>query len=761
VAGSILGTRVLRKEDPKFLTTGGVYLADLDEPHLSGAAYVTFARSTVAHATITGIDTADARSAPGVIGVFTADDLALEPAPSPFNPAVTRTLLARDRVRYVGEPVVAIVSERPEQGEDAIELVTIDYAPLDILVDVEEAAGSSTHLYPEAGGNVVFDSTALGMPGLTDDAFFEGCDVVVTERLVNQRLAPCPLEARGAAAAWVDGRLHQWQSTQHAQGARDAIAGANGVEPSAVRVVTPDVGGGFGAKIGGYQEELLLGRLAKEVGRPVRWHEARTESMMTLGHGRAQVQRITIGGSRDGKVLAYRLHVFQDCGAFVEIGTVLAPFMTRPMSSGVYAIPKIECQTTSVVTNTTPVVAYRGAGRPEATAAVERAMDLFAAEIGMDPADVRRANLIPRFEQPHTTVVGQTYDVGDYEGSLDKALEAAGYAELRAEQTRRRESGDPVQLGIGVSAYVEITGGVPPTSEAAKVEVSDDGNFVVYTGTSPHGQGHVTAWSMLAAEELGVPLDQIEVRWGDTDLVPSGGGTMGSRSLQQGGAAVQKASIELVAAARDVAAKLLEANADDVVLDKDRGAFHVAGTPAVGKTWAEVAVAAKDDGGLSIDTRFEADGATFPFGAHVAVVEVDTETGAVRLVRHVACDDAGRVLNPLLLEGQIHGGIAQGAAQALLEEVRYDEDGNPITSNLADYAFISAAELPSFEIVHMETPTFMNPLGAKGIGESGTIGSTPAVQSAVIDALHHLGVRHIDMPATGERIWQAVSAAHP
>jgi carbon-monoxide dehydrogenase large subunit len=427
----------------------------------------------------------------------------------------------------------------------------------------------------------------------------------------------------------------------------------------------------------------------------------------------------------------------------------------------VYAIPKIECQTTSVVTNTTPVVAYRGAGRPEATAAIERAMVLFAAEIGMDPADVRRANLIPRFEQPHTTVVGQTYDVGDYEGSLDKALEAAGYAELRAEQTRRRESGDPVQLGIGVSAYVEITGGVPPTSEAAKVEVSDDGNFVVYTGTSPHGQGHVTAWSMLAAEELGVPLDQIEVRWGDTDLVPSGGGTMGSRSLQQGGAAVQKASIELVAAARDVAAKLLEANADDVVLDKDRGAFHVAGTPAVGKTWAEVAVAAKDDGGLSIDTRFEADGATFPFGAHVAVVEVDTETGAVRLVRHVACDDAGRVLNPLLLEGQIHGGIAQGAAQALLEEVRYDEDGNPITSNLADYAFISAAELPSFEIVHMETPTFMNPLGAKGIGESGTIGSTPAVQSAVIDALHHLGVRHIDMPATGERIWQAVSAAHP
>jgi aerobic carbon-monoxide dehydrogenase large subunit len=759
VAGSILGTRVLRKEDPKFLTTGGVYVADLDEPLLSGAAYVTYARSMVAHANVTSIDVEEARRAPGVIAVFTAADLGLDPVPGPFNPAVARPLLARDRVRYVGEPIVAIVTEQPEQGEDAVELVVVEYEPLDVLVDVEEAATSATHLYPDAGGNVVFDSTALGMPGLSDDAFFEGCDVVVTERLVNQRLAPCPLEPRHSAAAWVDGRLHQWLSTQHAQGARDALVTANGVEASDVRVITPDVGGGFGAKIGAYPEELLLGRLAKDTGRPIRWHESRTESMMALGHGRAQVQRITIGGSRDGKVLAYRLQVFQDCGAFAEIATVLAPFMTRPMSSGVYAIPQIECQTTSVVTNTTPVVAYRGAGRPEATAAIERAMDLFSAEIGMDPADVRRANLIPRFEEPHTTAVGQTYDVGDYGGALDRVLAAADYAGLRAEQARRRDAGDRVQLGIGVSAYVEITGGVPPFGEAAKVEVGDDGSVVVYTGTSPHGQGHVTAWSMIAAEELGIPLDEIDVRWGDTDLVPVGGGTMGSRSLQQGGVAVQKASIDLVAAARDVASRLLEANADDVVLDKERGAFHVAGTPAMTKTWAELAIAAKDDGGLSVDTRFDAEGATFPFGAHVAVVEVDTETGKVRHVRHVACDDAGRVLNPLLLEGQIHGGIAQGAAQALLEEVIYDADGNPITSNLADYAFISAAELPSFEVVHMETPTFMNPLGAKGIGESGTIGSTPAVQSAVIDAVRHLGVRHIDMPATAERVWRAIVTA--
>jgi carbon-monoxide dehydrogenase large subunit len=482
--------------------------------------------------------------------------------------------------------------------------------------------------------------------------------------------------------------------------------------------------------------------------------------MVSLYHGRAQVQRITIGGTRDGKVLAYRLHVFQDAGGWVDMGAILAPFMTRPMSSGVYAIPTIECQTTSVVTNTAPTTAYRGAGRPEAAAAIERAMDLFAGELGLDPADVRRTNLIGAFGEPHTTVIGQTYDVGNYPAALDKVLAAAGYTELRAEQARRRQTDDPVQLGIGVSCYVEITGGVPPLSEAAKIELTDDGGAVVYTGTSPHGQGHLTSWSMIAAEETGIDMDKIDLRWGDTDLVPVGGGTMGSRSLQQGGAAVQQASIELVAKAKDLAAKLLEADVEDVVLDKDAGAFHVAGTPAVARTWADLAVAAKQEGtGLGVDTVFEAGGATFPFGAHVAVVEVDTDTGQVRHLRHVALDDAGRVLNPLILEGQIHGGIAQGTAQALLEEFRYDDDGNPVTGNFADYAFPSAAELPSFEVIHMETPTPINPLGAKGIGESGTIGSTPAVQSAVCDALRTLGVRHVDMPTTGERVWQAIQAA--
>src|SRR5262245_21227395 len=509
MTGSILGNRVVRKEDPKFLTVGGTYLADLRDPLLDGAVYATYVRSHHAHARITGIDTSEAKGAPGVVGVFTAADLGLELATSAWNPAAARTHLASDVVRYVGEPVAVILTERPEQGQDAVELVAVHYEPLDAIIDLDEAKAASRHIYPDAGGNVVFDSSALGMPGVTGDDFFDGCDVVVRQRLVNQRVAPCPLEGRAAAAAWVDGRLYQWISTQHAQGARDAVKGANGLEDGDVRIIAPDVGGAFGAKIGNYPEELLLGRLAKEIGRPVRWEEYRSDSMLSLGHGRAQIQQIAIGGTRDGKALAYRLEVVQDSGAFPEVGTILAPFMTRPMSSGVYAFPKIECTTTSVVTNTTPIVAYRGAGRPEATAAVERAMDLFAIATGLDPAEVRRRNLIPKFDEPHTTAVGQTYDVGDYEGALDRVLQAAKYDELRAEQKRRREAGDRRQLGIGVSCYVEITGGLPPFGEDARFDVLHDGRVVVYTGTSPHGQGHVTAWSMIASDETCIPMDRI------------------------------------------------------------------------------------------------------------------------------------------------------------------------------------------------------------------------------------------------------------
>ena len=760
MGGSILGNRVLRKEDPKFLTTGGVYVDDLlDEPALNGALHVTYARSSVAHGLITGIDYSDALMMPGVIAIYSGADLGLQPMPSPYNPMATRTLLAIDKVRYVGEPVVAIVTDTREQGEDAAEAVIIDYDVLEAHVDLEKAMASTNLIFDACGSNVVFDSMVLGLPDNTGDAYFEGCEVVVKGRYINQRVAPCPLEVRGAAAAWgTDGRLTQWLSTQHAQGAVAPIAAANGVDVAQIHVKTPDVGGGFGAKIGAYPEELLLGVIAKKVGKPVRWRETRSESMVGLGHGRAQLQYVTIGGTRQGKVTHYQLWAIQDSGAWVDMGTILAPFMTRPMSSGVYDIPNIECRTTSVVTNTTPTVAYRGAGRPEATAAIERAMDMFAAEIGMDAAEVRRINLIPKFLTPHTTVVGQTYDVGDYETSLDKALVAADYKGWREKQKARRASGDAKQIGIGVSVYVEITGGVG-NGESAKVEIQDNGHALVYTGTSPHGQGHATSWAMLASEQTGIPIENIELVWGDTDLVPIGTGTMGSRSLQQGGNAVFAVAAELVNKAKSVAARLLEASEEDIVLDKDAASFHVAGTPAVSKSWADLAVAEKAAGGLVHSDVIGVSGATFPFGAHVAIVEVDIETGKVRHIDHTACDDAGTVLNPMLLEGQIHGGVAQGAAQALMEEVRYDDDANPITSNLADYAFISAAEMPSVRVVHMETPTPINLIGAKGIGESGTIGSTPALQSAVIDALAHLNVRHIDMPTTAEKVWAAVQSA--
>ena len=755
MAGSILGNRVLRKEDPKFLTTGGVYVDDMQsEPLLHGAAHVTFVRSQLAHAIINGIDVSAALEAPGVIAVHTAATLNLLPEASSYNPGVARTLLASDRVRYVGEPVAVIVTEQANQGEDAADLVVIDYEPLEVLVDLEQAMASTTLLYPAAGSNVAVDSTVWGMPDVTGDDFFSDCDVVVKGRFVNQRLAPCPLEVRGSAVAWVDGRLYQWISTQHAQGVRDQINKSDA--SSNVRVMTPDVGGGFGAKISAYPEEIVLGRVAQAVGRPLRWRETRSESMLSLGHGRAQLQYVTIGGTRDGKVLAYRLEAIQDSGSFVDVGAVLAPACTRPMSSGVYAIPRIECRTKSVVTNTTPIVAYRGAGRPEATAAIERAMDMFAAEIGMDAAEVRRKNLIPRFMEPHTTAIGQAYDVGDYEVALDKVLDASKYSELRTEQATRRQRGDRHQLGIGVSVYVEITSG-GTNHEDARIEVLPDGRAIVYTGTSPHGQGHVTAWSMIASEHTGIPMDKIDVVWGDTDIIPDGLGTYGSRSLQLGGAAVHQTAQKLVELARSVAASMLEAAEADVVLDTSRGAFHVAGTPAVAVTWAELATRRAAEGGLAISDRFTSGGATFPFGAHVAVVEVDTETGKVTHLKQVACDDAGTVLNPLLLEGQIHGGIAQGSAQALLEEFVYDEDGNPKTGNLAEYAFISAVEAPRIELVPMETPTPRNPLGAKGVGESGTIGSTPAVQSAVVDAVSHLGVRHIDMPTTPERVWRAIN----
>jgi carbon-monoxide dehydrogenase large subunit len=754
--GSILGTRVNRVEDPEFLTSGAVYTEDLVDDRLADAVRVTFIRAPIAHATILSIDTTAALQADGCIAVITAKDLTDVPVQPPMLPPypaeMAQQLLATDTVRFVGDPVAAVVHEGRYTGEDIAELVQVDYEPLVAVVDPRDALAGSTLLYPGVGSNIVISRE----PNEAADTF-DDCEVVVSQEILNQRVAVTPLEVRSAAAAWIDGRLTAWIPNQGAQGTQEALVEALALTTEQVRVITPAVGGAFGAKIGADPEQVLVCWIARHIGRPATWVETRSENMVAMTHGRAQIQTITIGGDRDGNVKAYRLHVLQDSGAYPRFGAML-PNLTLLMAPAVYDIDRLESSFVSVVTNTSPVGAYRGAGRPEATAVIERAMDLFAAEIGMDPVEVRRRNLLPAFTEPLTTKGGALYDSGDYRKALDTVLDAADYEGLRREQGLRRERGDTVQLGIGVSVYVEITGGGDesgPPNENATIEIHADGTATILTGTSPHGQGHSTVWAMLASEELGIPVEKITVKWGDTDLVPVGGGTAGSRSLQQGGAAVKQAALELIEVARGRASDELEVAPEDLVVDRGLAGLVVRGDPAAGVSFA--ALAEKEP--LLVRAVFTAPGATYPFGAHVAVAEVDVETGKAVLARLIALDDAGTIINPLLAEGQRHGGLAQGAAQALLEEVLYDSDGNPTTTTFADYPIVSATELPSFELVTMETPTTYNPLGAKGIGEAGTIGSTPAVQSAVIDAVAHLGVRHIDMPTTSMRVWSAINSA--
>jgi aerobic carbon-monoxide dehydrogenase large subunit len=760
---SIMGTRVARTEDPRLLTVGGAYVDDIRVPELTGAARVTFVRSPIGHARITGIDASAALTAPGVVAVLTVADFDdIPPPPTEGAPSETvplplgglwqEPLLAVDRVRFVGEPVAMVITDDAYGSEDAAELVSVDYEPLPVVLGPDAALAGESLLFPDAGSNV-----ALTAASPADPAAFDGCEVVLEQNICNQRVAPVPMEGRAAAARWADGKLTAWVSTQNAQISRFILAGALGLAPDAIRVIAPDVGGGFGAKIGLDRDAILVAWAARHTGRALRWAETRSENLLGMTHGRGQWQSIKIGGTRDGRVLAYRLDIVQDTGAYPRM-TGLLPFFTSLMAIGPYDIAHAETAYEVVVTNTTPMSAYRGAGRPEATAAIERAMDLFAAEIGMDPAEVRRRNLIPADKFPYQSPCGARYDTGDYIGALDKVLAGAGYAELRAEQARRRERGDVVQLGIGVASYVEITAADADGGETARVEIHDDGTATVLTGSSAHGQGHHTAWAMLVQDDLGIPMDKITVIHGDTDLIPLGTGTYASRSLQLGGIAVHRAALDVKDQARRLAANMMEASEADLELDIEHGLWHVRGDPASGRTWADVAGHAGADG-LAASVHYTDGAPTFPFGSHVAVAEVDTETGKATLVRHVTVDDAGTVLNPVLAEGQRHGGIAQGVAQALLEEFVYDTEANPLTGSLADYAAITATELPSFELLASETPATVNPLGFKGIGEAGTIGATPAMQSAVIDAVSHLGVRHIDMPTTPARVWAAISEA--
>ena len=759
----MIGERVVRTEDPALVTGRATYVDNLV---VEGAVHVVYVRSTVAHARLVSIDAADARSMPGVIGVFTHADLVADgigplPIDMPLLPAdVRRTALADGTVRFVGELIAAVVAETRAEAIDAAEAVLVDYEPLDVVIDPVAAMESSTLLFPEHGSNVVVTLPALGPIDFSD------CDVVLEKRIVNQRLAPSPLEMRVAVSRWEEPdesgvrRLTHWQATQGAHPIRNQICDFYGLPAEQVRVITPDVGGGFGAKAFFYPEDLLVPWLARRVDRPVRYTESRTESMNGLGHGRGQIQDVKIGGTRDGRILAYEVRVVQDAGAYPRFGAFL-PFMTGRMLTGTYDIPRAAMTAYGVLTNTVPTVAYRGAGRPEAAAAIERAVDMFAREIGLDPAEVRRRNLVAPDRFPYTTAMGTTYDSGDYPGALELALQAADYPALRAEQERRRANDDPVQLGIGIAVYVEITA-MSGGSELGTIDVTADADgrpcARIVTGTTPYGQGHRTTWAMLAADRLGIPFENITVVHGDTDLVRSGEITGGSRSVQLGGTNVWRAAGAAADKARAVAAQLLEADVSDVVLEN--GKFFVVGSPAVSKDWSDVlAEAARRDESIDGEGDFAQAGGTFPSGAHVAVVEVDTETGKVTLRDVFAADDAGRIVNPLLAEGQIHGGLVQGIGQALFEEVIYDADGNPLTGNFADYGFPSSAEVPSFVTVHLASPSPLNDLGAKGIGESGTIGATPAVQNAVVDALSPFGVDHVDLPCTPQRVWAAITAA--
>ncbi len=753
--GSLLGTRVLRTEDPRLLTGVARYTADLP---FDGLLHAVFVRSEVAHGTIRSIDTTEAATLPGVVAVWTADDLGIEPHHGfvKIHDDFARPPLARDRVRFVGEPVAVVFGESRQQAVDAAAAVVVEIDELPAVVDPEQALSDGAPvLYDSRPDNIAVSESpdaALDLEAISD--------VVVRGRYVNQRVAVAPMEPHAfAAAPGEDGALTVWASNQMPHFTQAQVAAAIGVDPATVRLITPQVGGGFGGKAAIQHEYTSVAAAAQRLGRPVVWVPTRTEDMQAAPQSRGQVQYAELGCRRDGTFTGLRVRLVGDAGAYPNIGAWL-PGGTRRMSHGTYNFGAIDFDVAVSVTNTAPMGAYRGAGRPEATALLERLVDQASHELGIDPIELRRRNLLTDDVFPFTTLTGNTYDTGRYRLPLQTAAEAIDYDALRRDQQARRERGDTVQLGIGVASYVEITAG-GGSGEFGKVEVAADGSATVYCGTLSHGQGHQTAYAMIVSDQTGIPIDRIALIDGDTALVKSGGGTGGSRSLQLGGSAVHRATEAMVDRAKQLAATVLEADPADIVVDVATGMIGVAGVPASALTWGELSAHAEasPDGPLEAEAVFKGDGSTFPFGTHIAVVEVDTETGRARLVRHVAVDDCGTIINPLLVEGQQHGGIGSGVGQALYEEVRFDALGNPITSNFADYGIPSAAEMPSFETHSTETPTPINPLGAKGIGEAATIGSTPAIQNAVIDAVSHLGVLHIDMPCTPERVWAAIQSA--
>lgn len=740
-------------------------------------AHVAFVRSPFAHAKILSIDTGDAAAFDGVLAVVTADDHDVRPVgsmvPEMCSPRYAMPLLAEHVARYAGEPVVAVVAETYAQAVDSAEQVFVDWEPLEAVVDVASALGDDVVLFPDGSLPRVRSSIEGSSPTNVvveldaphDESAFSGA-VDVVGSFWNPRQLPAPIEPCAQVCVWADGHLHVWAATQRPHGFRDTLASLYQVDPAHVHVTAPAVGGGFGGKVSRTSEERILPLLAKLVDRPVRWIQTRNEYFVGATQGRGELSNFRLSGSDDGRIQAIRCDLIKDCGGYPSVGAALPSWYAAVDASGPYDIGHVEFATRSVVTNAPPVAAFRGAGRAPYLAALERLIDIYANRIGMDPAEVRRRNLVRPEQMPFVSVTGVTYDEADYPGDLDRALREVGYAELRAEQSRRRASGAGRQLGIGIATYHHQTVGADG-SEEARVEITSGGDAIVFTGTTSQGHGHDATWAQIAADELGMPIDQISVLEGSTAHTATGVGAVGSRSLQTAGVAIKTASHTLVERARGVAAGLLEAAAVDIVtsvVERDGAPhmqFHVAGVPAVAVGWSEVAAeVARSETPEELvcgETHNVGDNTSFPSGTHIAVVEVDTETGLVEISRFVGVDDAGVRVNPMIVDGQLHGGIASGLSQVLGEEMRYDADGNPLTTNFADYPIASADQMPMFELHAASTPSSFNSLAAKGVGESGPVGATPALHNAVIDAVSHLGVEHIELPCTPMRVWQAIS----
>jgi carbon-monoxide dehydrogenase large subunit len=773
-----IGTPVPRKEDPELLTGQAHYVDDLTLP---GMVWMALVRSPYAHAQIKAVDVSKAIAAEGVVAAYSGEDLAGDiaaglPCAWPVTEDInmpTHWPLARDKARYEGDAVAVVVAESRALAKDAAELVEVEYEPLPAVTDVEKALTEDAPVvHDEFGTNRCYEWTLSA--GEVDKAFADAA-VTVSERYRQNRLIPTAIEPRGVLVQPepAQGEFTVWSATQIPHILRVLLAMTLGISEAKLRVIAPEVGGGFGSKLNVYAEEQLAVALARKLGRPVKWIEERSENYLATIHGRDVIQEIELAANADGKITAVRTRLTAAMGAYLQLVTPGIPLLGAWLYAGCYGVEAYDFACTGVFTNTTPTDAYRGAGRPEATYAIERAVDALARKLGKDPAELRRLNFIAEF--PATIASGLTIDAGDFHAALDRALEIAGYDKLRKEQTARRKRGDAKQLGVGLSTYIEMCGLAPSRIlaslryaaggwDTATIRCLPTGTVQVLTGTSPHGQGHATTWSQIAADRLGVDVGAVEVLHGDTAVVPLGMDTYGSRSLTVGGVALYHAADKVIDKARAIVAHQLEAAADDLAYAEGR--FSVKGSPERGMTVTEAAFAAwtahnLPDGmepGLEATYVYDPPNFSWPSGAHVAVVEVDTETGAADLVRYIAVDDVGSVVNPMIVDGQVHGGIAQGVAQALFEEAVYDEDGSLLTGSLLNYLVPSAAELPSFELDRTETVSPTNPLGVKGVGETGAIASPAAVMNAVVDALQPFAVEDIEMPATPERVWRAIEA---